>query len=323
MSDASPARSEARVVLMPSSVRWEALGPLPPGLSPLLLEDGADPGPDARAADAMVFGYEMRHLVPRLAEFEHLRLLQTLNAGIEWLLPHVPPGVTVCNASGVHDIPVAEWVVASVLAFYKQLPRYLSAQAEGRWDADANALMADPADIPGDDLAGKRLVVVGHGSIGRAVEVRLAPFGAGVVGLTRSGRNGTLTPDRLTELAPTADVLVLLCPLTEETRGMVDARLLALLPDGAIVVNAARGPVVDQDALEVQLWAGRLRAALDVTDPEPLPPGHSLWSAPNLILTPHTAGSSRHWVDRAWRFAGDQLRRWAGGQPLLNVRSDY
>ena len=125
------------------------------------------------------------------------------------------------------------------------------------------------------------------------------------------------------ELIPGADIVVLLAPLTDATRGMVDSRFLASMHDGALLVNAARGQIVDQVSLEGELRAGRLRAVLDVTDPEPLPHGHSLWSAPNVWITPHTGGTSRRWKQRAYRFVGDQLRRYAHGEPLMNVRTDY
>jgi len=310
-------------VVLSTQAPLAAIGPLPATIALQPLAPGAEPGEEHLAADLLVLAPELFGLLDRLEEFRSLQTVQVLNAGVEWLVPHMPEGVSLCNASGVHDIPVAEWVVASVLSLLHGLPRYHDAQRRAVWDSTGNALTTPPEQIPGEDLHGKSVTIVGYGSIGRAVAARMAPFGVAVRGVTRHGRDATLTPDRLTGVLAGTDVLVLLCPLTDETRGLIDAEALAALPDGAIVVNAARGPVLDQDALEVELRQRRLRAALDVTDPEPLPDGHSLWTAPGLLLTPHAAGSSRLWFDRAYAFVGDQLRRLAGGEALHNVRGDY
>lgn len=312
-----------RVVLAPSTALLDELGPLPTSVSLALLGADEEPGADHLAAEVLVFGAELRHLVPQLDSFHELRVVQTLSAGIEMILPHVPQGVTLCNASGVHDGPVAEWVVAVLLALRRGLPGFVVAQGERRWDLAGNALTTPPDEIPFDDLEGARVLIVGYGSIGKRVEHLLVPFGVEIVRVALHARPGVFAPDDLDRLLPTADVVVLLAPLTAATTGLLDGRRLAQLPDGAIVVNAARGAMVDTAALERELRAGRLRAALDVTDPEPLPPDHALWTAPGLIVTPHTAGSSRRWMRRAYRFAGDQLRRYVAGEPLENVRTEY
>lgn len=295
------------------------IGELPPTMRLVPVAPDVVPA----SAEIIVFGAELRHLLPVLGDVEGLRLVQTLNAGIEWLLPLVPADVTLCNASGVHDGPVAEWVVAMVVAMERRLLRFVAAQGEHRWDMSGNALTTDPDEIEADDLDGKRVLIVGHGSIGRAVEARLAPFGATVVGVASRARDGVLGPESLSELLPAVDVVVLLAPLTDSTRGMVGREFLSLMRDGALLVNAARGAMVDHDALEIELRSGRLRALLDVTEPEPLPPEHSLWTAPNVFITPHVGGTSRRWKRRAYGFVGDQLRRYESGEPLLNVRTDY
>jgi phosphoglycerate dehydrogenase-like enzyme len=313
----------ARIVLAPSAALLDELGAMPDGFELALLDAGAEPSPRELGAEAMVLGAEFRHLVPRLAEFGGLRLIQTLNAGVETMLPHVPAGVTFCNASGVHDVPVAEWAVGMVIAMRRGFPRFFGRFAAGEWDDDANALTTPPDQIPFDDLDGARVLIVGYGSIGRRIESLLTPFGATFSRVAFTARPGVHTPDQLDTLLPHADVVILMAPLTEMTRGLLDARRLALLPDGALIVNGARGAMIDQAALEDELRAGRLHAALDVTDPEPLPPGHSLWSAPNLMITPHTAGSSKRWMRRAYRFAGVQLHRYGAGDPLENIRTTY
>lgn len=253
-------------------------------------------------------------LLPRLARLE---VVQTLTAGIDWL-PPLPPGVTVCNASGVHDGPVAEWVIAVILAMAKDLPAYIGHQRAGQWDASGNtAFTKRPG---GGDLAEQTVLIVGHGSIGRALAQRLAPFGPRVLGIARHPRAGVSGPESLPALLPEADVVVLLAPATAETRHLVDAPFLSRMRPGALLVNAARGALVDTGALLEALRTGRVRAALDATDPEPLPRHHPLWSAPGVLITPHVAGSTTHWRARAYRLAGQQLRHYAAGQPLINVR---
>ena len=166
------------------------------------------------------------------------------------------------------------------------------------------------------------MLIVGYGSIGRALEARLAPFGARIVRVARHARDGVHSTDQLPHLLPHADAVVILLPLTSATRGMVNADFLAAMRPGALLVNAARGPIVDTDALLAALRAERIQAALDVTDPEPLPDGHPLWSAPGVLITPHIGGAVFRVYERGWRFAGEQVRRYLDGEPLLNVVKD-
>jgi len=244
--------------------------------------------------------------------------VQATSAGVEWLLPIVRPGMTVANASGVHDGPVSEWCVAVILAMERKLPAFFDLQRSGRWDADVNDVTARAVSplAPIDDLEGKRVLVLGHGSIGRALSARLEPFGVSVTGVTSRG------PFALAELAAHVaayDVVVVLLPLTPATRGVVSAEVLRAMRPGALLVNAGRGAHVDHDALLGALHGGHVRAALDVTDPEPLPPGHPLWSAPGVLVTPHVAGSSVRWRARAYALAARQLARLARGAPPVNV----
>ncbi len=316
-------RRSGTIVLAPSGALLDELGELPDDVALVLLDDGAEPEPQHLAADFLILAAELRHLVPRLGEFGGLTTIQTLNAGVEMMLPHVPPGVALHNASGVHDIPVAEWVVAVLLALRRGLPRFGDEQRARRWDASGNALTTPPDLIPFDDLEGARVLIVGYGSIGRRIERLLLPFGVIIDRIAFNARPGVHTPDKLDDLLPNTDVVILMAPLTEATSGLLDERRLALLPDGATVINGARGTMIDQLALEAELRSGRLTAALDVTDPEPLPEGASLWTTPGLIVTPHVAGSSRKWKRRAYRFAGIQLRRYVAGEPLENRRDAY
>jgi len=176
-------------------------------------------------------------------------------------------------------------------------------------------------DVMIEELTGKTVVLVGYGAIGKEIERMLAPFD---VEMKRVARNARTEPkvhavSELDGLLPRADVVVLILPATEESRGLIGARQLGLMRQGALLVNAARGPVVDTDALVAALNSGRIRAALDVTDPEPLPEGHPLWSCPNLLITPHVGASTPEFSPRALKTAADELRRYMKGEPLQNV----
>ena len=208
----------------------------------------------------------------------------------------------------MHDAPVAEWVVAAILAMWKRLPEYVEDQRAGRWSDELPA-----------DLAGSRVLILGHGSIGRAVEARLAPFGVRIDRVARRARPGVVPVGALDRLLPAADIVVSLLPLTPETAGLLGRERLARMRPGALLVNAGRGGTVDGGALEEALRAGRLRAALDVTDPEPLPAGHGLRSAPGCLITPHVAGRTRSFPASAYRLVRLQLERHLRGEPLANV----
>lgn len=239
-----------------------------------------------------------------------LRVVQTLTAGVDKLRPYVPEGAILCNARGAHDASTAEWVVAAMLAVIRQFPFFTMEQAAGRWSYQ-----------PTGELAEKTVLIVGYGAIGAAVERRLAGFEVAVLKVARSPRPGVSGLADLPSLLPAADVVVMLVPFTPETAGMVDGEFLALMKDGALLINAARGPVVVTEALCAELASGRLRAALDVTDPEPLPPGHQLWTLPGVFFTPHVAASTPVSAQRAVRLVREQAQAYLRGDPLRNVIS--
>jgi len=255
----------------------------------------------------MPFGVR-RSRLPVLATLPRLRLIQLMSAGAERVIPHVPAGVTLCNARGAPDAAVAEWIAAVILAQVRGLPALMAAQQRGTWEFTETT-----------PLSGQTVLIVGYGSIGEVTERVLTPFGVIVERVARRARPGVAGPADLPAMLPRADVVVLLVPATPATAALVDARFLGLMRDGALLVNAARGPVVNTAALLAELWSGRLRAALDVTDPEPLPAGHPLWSAPGLLLTPHLAGATTQTIPRAMAIVRDQLARYATGEPLRNV----
>lgn len=303
------------VVCLPDIPERRLMGELPANVELVLIPPEPDPLPDLSRVELIVpIGRVRQPLLELLASPTpgRLRVIQTLSAGVDWLVGRVPDGVTVCNARGVYDGPLAEWVVGAILAFQRGFVQARDAQAQGAWTS-----------FEPDELAGRRVVILGFGSIGSAVAERLRPFGVEITGVARTPRDGVLGFADLDDVLPGAEILVDLLPLTGETAGFLDARRLTLLPDGALLVNAGRGRTVNTSALVGALERGRLRAALDVTDPEPLPPGHPLWTLPNVLVSPHIAGDSPRATERAFALAGDQIRRYAAGQPLANEVARY
>ncbi|TDW54693.1 2-hydroxyacid dehydrogenase [Kribbella pratensis] len=244
-------------------------------------------------------------------EMPALKVVQLQTAGFEHVQSRLAEGVTLCNARGVHDASTAELAVGLILATYRRLPRAVRNQEREIWP--------DSYDEVDDSLADRTVMILGYGAIGEALERRLSGFECEVIRVARRERDGVHPISELPELLPRADVVVLLTPATAETRGMVDAKFLSRMKDGALLVNVARGVVVDTDALLTELRTRRISAALDVTDPEPLPAGHPLWSAPNVLINPHRGGASTAFAPRVARLVRAQLERYASGEPLINV----
>nr|WP_231933640.1 2-hydroxyacid dehydrogenase [Micromonospora coxensis] len=257
---------------------------------------------------AVPYGVIDPRLCEPIARMPRLRVVQTVTAGYDHVLPYLRPGLTLANGRGVHDAATAELAVALTLAARRRLPDFVRAGSEGRWSSGWSTGLAD-----------SRVLIVGYGSIGAAIERRLAGFEVEISRVARSARPGVRPVSDLPELLPRADVVILVTPLTPETEGLVDKDFLARMPDGALLVNVSRGRVVDTGALLAELGAGRLHAALDVTDPEPLPADHPLWSAPNVLISPHVGGLTAALAPRARRLLVDQARRYAAGEPLANV----
>jgi phosphoglycerate dehydrogenase-like enzyme len=303
----------SRYVLLSSDQGRELLGPPPDGVRVEVWNGDGEPPENVRQTQFWVPQLLSAALGHVLAELPALEVVQLVSAGADAFVGRLPDSVLLCDARGVHGGSTSEWVLAVVLAALRDLPRFVRAQDERRWDY-----------TPTDELAGKRVLVVGAGDVGGQLRRKLLTFDTEVTLVARRPRPARGAEPavhgvgELPELLPAVDIVVLVVPLTEATRGMVDAAFLARMPAGALLVNGARGPVVDTDALVPELRSGRLRAAVDVTDPEPLPPGHPLWQVPGLLLTPHVAGSVSGFPARAYALVRQQLERWVAGQPLHN-----
>ena len=298
-------------VLVPHAAGIAALADVP-GVRAIYYRPDAPLPPEAATAEVLVAPFlATDELVEALRGMPRLRLVQLLTAGAEAWIGRLPDGVALSDGRGAHGGATAEWIVAALLAVYRHLPRFTAAQADGRWDYHVT-----------EELAEKRVLIVGAGDVAEQTVARLTPFEATATLVGRRARDGVHPVDEVAELLPHHDACVVVVPLTDATRGLVDAAFLAAMPHGSVLVNAARGSVVDTAALLAELTSGRLRAALDVTDPEPLPAGHPLWSAPGLLLTPHVGGSVPLAVDRAFRIAAEQIRQFAGGNTPSNLVKD-
>jgi phosphoglycerate dehydrogenase-like enzyme len=244
-------------------------------------------------------------------DMPNLRVLQVPNAGFDDAAGYLRPGMVLCNARGVHDESTAELAVALALAGRRGFVTFAEDQRRGVWNHRTQPALTD-----------SRVAIVGHGSIGRTIARMLAGFEVTVVPFSRRGTGGARPVSELADSIGQFDVVILVLPLTPESAGLFDARMLGRMRDGALLVNVARGGVVDTDALVAELRSGRLRAAVDVTDPEPLPAEHPLWSAPNCLITPHVGGDTSAFEPRMRALISAQLGRLARGERPANVVLD-
>ncbi|MBB5958427.1 phosphoglycerate dehydrogenase-like enzyme [Saccharothrix tamanrassetensis] len=275
----------------------------------------ARPSDLQRAAEVLIPPYRSSHRpIQLLAQLPKLRMVQLLTAGVDEWLEHVPVHVALASARGAHAGPVSEWVLSAILAQLRQWPTLVRFQdsetwAHRRFDAET--------------LAGKRALIIGAGSIGMSVARRLAAFDATSTLVASSARAGIHGSAELPNLIGGHSVVVITAPLNRDTYRLVDGNFLAAMDDGALLINAARGQIVDTDALVAELTSGRLRAALDVTDPEPLPPGHPLWARPGVIISPHSARTVPGTNRLCYEVAAKQIRSFADGHvPDNAVRKD-
>jgi phosphoglycerate dehydrogenase-like enzyme len=303
MSDARP------LVWLPFDA--EELGPPPAAFryERFLPEEGDEVPASAAEVEVYVPPYRFSASDSEvMSRMPRLKVVQTVTAGVDHVRPYVPEGVVLCNGRGIHDASTAELAVGLTLASLRGIPDFVRAQDRGEWQP-----------VKARSLADRTVLIVGYGAIGAAIEERLDGFEVDVVRVARRAREGVHGIDELERLLPNADVVILIVPITEETHRLVDRDFLSRMKDEALLVNVARGPVVDTEALVEALHTRRIHAALDVTDPEPLPDGHPLWSAPNLLVSPHVGGATSAMWPRAYKLVREQLERFAAGEPLANV----
>lgn len=299
-------------VTMPDETWVEDVGPLPHGGRAVAWDVASPPPPEAADASVVVLPYMSAPRLELLDGLPGLRLVQTLTTGYDDVAGRLSGDVTLATAAGVHDASTAELAVGLVLASLRGIDDAVRDAEEARWGHLMRSSLAD-----------RRVLVVGTGGVGRAIAERLAPFEVVLSRVATTARTDDLGVvhgrEDLRTLLGGQDVVIVAVPLTDATRGLVGPQWLAAMPDGALLVNVARGPVVDTAALLAELRRHRLRAALDVVDPEPLPPDHPLWGAPGLLLTPHVGGDTTAMRPRALALLRDQLRRFAEGEELVNV----
>lgn len=241
-----------------------------------------------------------------MRQLPNLRVVQLPTVGFDAALPHLPEGVTLCNAAGVHEQSTAELTVGTIIARWRGIDRAARDMLEGRWDHRR-----------GRSLQEAVVVIIGAGGVGRRIGAALQPLGCRIEMVGRTARDEVHGAERLPELIASADVVVLAVPLTQETTGLVDAEFLARMPDNSLLVNVARGSVVNTEDLVAAL--PRIEAVLDVVDPEPLPPDHPLWTTPGVLITPHVGGDTDAFPRLARQLIDEQVRRWRAGERLANV----
>ncbi|MHA7262740.1 2-hydroxyacid dehydrogenase [Arthrobacter sp. TMN-37] len=307
-------RRTIRTLTVPSEELREALAPAAGAIRLAVWDfDRAPAGLDPAEIDAAVLPYtgtpDLRSALPQASG---LKLVHTQTTGYDGVPDLVGSGVGIATASGVHAAATAELAVGLALASLRGIDDAVRNQLEGLWRPRRYAGLAD-----------RRVLLVGVGGIGREIQRRLEAFDVTLTRVGSSARDDDFghvhAASELAELAPRHDVVIVITPLTASTRGLIGAEVLAALPDGALVVNVARGPVVDTEALTREVVAGRLKAALDVVDPEPLPAEHPLWRAPGALITPHVGGNTGAFWPRIVRLLERQLQLLDSGAAPENL----
>jgi phosphoglycerate dehydrogenase-like enzyme len=299
-------------ICLPDPAAVRLASPLPEEIEVLTWDGSGPPPAGIERVEFWVSSSGLDHKAMMQA-MPRLKVVQALSAGIEHLIGLIPEEVTLCDGRGIHGGATAEWVLTAILASLREFPGFVRAQDREEWTEHTT-----------DELQGKRVLIIGAGDLGEQTARRLRAFDVDLTMVGRRARDGVHAVAELPALLPTADVIVLVIPMTDETRHMVDREFLARMRDGALLVNAARGAVVVTDDLLAELQSGRIHAALDVTDPEPLPTGHPLWSTSNVLLTPHVGGAVPGFRGRAYALVRAQVTRYVAGEPLINVvEGDY
>lgn len=242
-----------------------------------------------------------------IANLPNLKVVQLLMAGYDDALPHMRKGLRLCNAKGVHDQSTAELGVALMLAHFLGIKSYVKNMESGRWDGAQR-----------NSLYGKKIAIVGAGSIGTRLKEMLIIFKVECTLFARSAREEIKKMSDFSKQISEFDVVVLTLPLTSESRHLIAKKELSSMKPGALLVNLARGAVVNTGDLICALKEGSITAALDVTDPEPLPSNHELWRCPNVIISPHVGGNSSAFEPQARQFLEEQIKRYADNGALIN-----
>ncbi|MEJ1154348.1 2-hydroxyacid dehydrogenase [Microbacterium marmarense] len=301
------------LVTVPSDRLATDLGVMPDGVE-LQVWAMDSPAP-AQRIDLVVPPYmSMSNMLSRLEGVE-VGLVQSQSIGYDGVRDILPSGMRFANAASVHEASTAELAVGLVIAAQRGIPDFVRAQDQRRW-------MSHSA----ESLADRRVMLLGYGGVGKAIAARLKPFEVDLFAVASSARVEEGMPVRaveeLPELLGDTEIVVISLPGGDATRGIVDDAFLSALPDGALVVNVGRGPLIDTDALVAHTSRGRIRAALDVTDPEPLPEGHPLWEQPGVLIAPHVGGNSSAMRPRIARLVRSQIERLAAGDEPLNIVID-
>ena len=298
------------VVSVPHEELAADLGPLPEGVEVVVWSMDAAPTRDR--FDLVVPPYmSMARVLERLEGIE-VGLVQSQSIGYDGVADILPAGMRFANAASVHETSTAELAVGLAIAAQRRIDAFAVDTAAGRWAPAFTQSLAD-----------RRVLLLGYGGVGKAVASRLAPFEVELTAVASRARvEAGVTvhgADELPALLPSAEIVVITLPGGAATKGIVDDAFLSALPDGALVINVGRGSLIDTSALVDHVGRGRIRAALDVTDPEPLPEGHPLWSLPGVLITPHVGGASSAMRPRIAKLVRTQIERLAAGQPPLNV----
>lgn len=300
------------IVSLPSDLREEVLsqGPLPEGVE--FVEWDLRTEPPVEHIDLVVPVYLGSNKPLANVGAVTPKLVQVQSIGYDGLADLLPGGITLANAATVHEASTAELTVGLILASQRGIPDFVRAERTGEWLQSQRPSLAD-----------RRVLLIGYGGVGAAIEERLLPFEVEVTRVASSAREDERGPihgiDELPELLPHAEIVIVVVPLTDSTRGLIGDDFLAALPDDALVVNVARGPVADTDALVEHATSGRIRLALDVTDPEPLPADHPLWSLPNVLVSPHIGGATSAMLPRMARLLRRQIEHLLADEEPENI----
>ena len=305
--------STQRTISFPTQDLIDAVGPIPENLKAVLWDLESTPGTALEEIDIAILPYMSNpQTLKNIRKAPNVKIVQTQTTGFDGMVDLIGDRANINTAAGVHAAATAEMAIGLAIASLRGYPHAVRDQQRGRWN---------PQQWPG--LADRTVALVGVGGIGEEIRKRLEPF---EVNLMRFG--STARTDEHGEVFATSDlaaraaqieVLILIVPLNDSTHHLVDADLLAKLPDGATVVNVARGPVVDTEAIVAEVASGRLNMASDVFDPEPLPADHPLWQHPNALVVPHNGGNTKAFFPRMVKLLKKQVQAWAAGNDGENL----